>query len=328
MANFSRASKSIPWTGPSVVIFRTAAILAVLVAGLSNSGLATAGGMTWWQFGGNEQHSGFTVAGPLPRSVAKLRSRWSLSWTGQISEPVVDNEGQIFVASKGKLIALNGRNGRREWVRQTSGTSVPAYTAGCGTRSCRAGLYVTNEKALEEIDPNSGKVLWSYRAAELSWPTAVGDFDNMTSESLFVTARGATLIRMRLTSPRPVWRHRLLGHGQCGLGTHAHLTSLLPSVNENSVYVIAANGCVYSVSAQSGRVSWDRKIAPPSYKRSVSLVSGNHLVVAAGQGGIRCLNSKTGDVQWKLMGRPTRHGPAGIAAAHGLLYLIGVRAQG
>ncbi len=195
-----------------------------------------------------------------------------------------DSGTAVFGTRDGWLHAVRP-DGKVAWELRTDGGSwaPPAFdgdTVYAG--SSDGGLYA--------ISISSGKQRWRYDAKE-----ELGTRPVVADGTVFVTSLQDTLFAIDAKTGAWRWHHRR--EGRSGFSIRG---AAWPAVRAGVVFAGYSDGFVAALETATGKVRWERQVAPPGDYLDVDALSllGDRLHVAAFSGSVLCLDVDSGDVVW------------------------------
>lgn len=184
------------------------------------------------------------------------------------------------------------------WHQTTGGAFSSSPTLAGGV------LFIGDNKGLvSAIDPQTGRTLWNYRAANpiMSAPIVyrnaviVGEGDENSppqsspSRPLYVGAPPSALIALDRRTGKVLWKVRLPGSG---MPTPAVIDGVL--VHHNGA------GHIVGVDPQTGKVLYDRDLhSMASMVAALPVGSGRFVTTGVNANAVWLLNAKDGSVVWK-----------------------------
>ncbi|MEZ4425526.1 MAG: PQQ-binding-like beta-propeller repeat protein [Gemmatimonadota bacterium] len=158
-----------------------------------------------------------------------------------------------------------------------------------------------------------GRVRWSLRmdGPVRSSPVIAGG-------SVWVGGGDGALYRVRLSDGHVVWRHDL-----------GRPVQAAPAVDDQTVYAVDVDGAISAVGRDDGALRWHVRVGPAlpwawggegwDYLGSSPVVVGHTLVAGAGDGVVRAVDTRSGEVLWSVAtGGRVRSSPA---VADGVVYV-------
>jgi len=200
---------------------------------------------------------------------------------------------QLFVADrKGRVIALNISNGKRNWEARTKTT----VSAGPGTGE---GLVLvgTSDAEVLALDAEDGSLLWT--AFVSSEVLAVPRVD---SGVVVVQTSDGKVAGLSVTDGQRLWIYDRSVPVLTLRGTST------PAVERGLVVAGFANGKLAALSSKNGMVAWESSIAIPrgrsELERMVDIdadpvISGRTVYAATFQGRVVALDIQSGDIIWQ-----------------------------
>ncbi len=200
---------------------------------------------------------------------------------------------QLFVADrKGRVIALNISNGKRNWEARTK----TAISAGPGTGE---GLVLvgTSDAEVLALDAEDGSLLWT--AFVSSEVLAVPRVD---SGVVVVQTSDGKVAGLSVTDGQRLWIYDRSVPVLTLRGTST------PAVERGLVVAGFANGKLAALSSKNGMVAWESSIAIPrgrsELERMVDIdadpvISGRTVYAATFQGRVVALDIASGDIIWQ-----------------------------
>lgn len=201
--------------------------------------------------------------------------------------------GQLFIADrKGRVVALNADNGKRNWETQTE----TAISAGPGAGE---GLVLvgTSDAEVLALDADDGSLLWTtFVSSEV---LAVPQID---SGVVVVQTSDGKVAGLSATDGQRLWIYDRTVPVLTLRGTST------PAVERGVVIAGFANGKLAALSSRKGLVAWESSIAIPRGRSELDrmvdidadpVIAGRAVYVASFQGRVAALDIQTGNASWQ-----------------------------
>lgn len=210
----------------------------------------------------------------------------------------------VFGTRDGWLHAVRP-DGKIAWELRTEGGAwaPPAFDGD----TVYAG---SSDGRLYAISVSSGKERWRYDAKE-----ELGTRPVVADGTVFVTSLQDTLFALDAKTGAWKWHHRR--EGRSGFSIRG---AAWPAVRAGVVFAGYSDGFVAALETGTGRVRWERQVAPPGDYLDVDALAllGDRLHVTAYSGSVLCLDADSGDVIW-IFRAP---GAVRLAADRGLVVAV------
>lgn len=239
-------------------------------------------------------------------SVAALVAAWALVSAATATTVSSPTDWTQFRLQNSNNVAMAGTL-ETTWHVKTGGAFSSSPTLAGGV------LYVgDNHGLLSAIDPQTGKTLWSYRAANplMSAPIVygnaviVGEGDENSPQGsspahpLTVGAPPSALIALNRANGSVLWKVKLPGSG---MPTPAIINGVL--VHHNGA------GHVMGIDPKTGRVLYDKDLhSIASMVAALPLPGGRFVTTGVNSNAVWLLNAKDGSVVWKSSFSPVASG--------------------
>ncbi|MFA5629146.1 MAG: PQQ-binding-like beta-propeller repeat protein [Dehalococcoidales bacterium] len=215
-------------------------------------------------------------------------------WTGS----VVDGD-TIFVASQGKITALQKDNGSVKWQREIEKDTAPSGSLGCGMGASASVMYAdplvyddvvyvaTYTGKIFAFATASGNLLWKY-PVEGNVAQIIGDL-LIDEGKLYFAAVGGVVTALDLETRAVVWEY----------DTKDTIWAS-PSVNGNTLFVASYGKKLFAIDKNTGEPKWSKPFetqgpitAAPGYDNGV-------VYIASLDRGIYAISAETGALIWEF----------------------------
>ena len=202
----------------------------------------------------------------------------------------------------GRVVALNGKNGKIRWSRQLASRSESSPLVEGGR------LYFGSESGrVYAMDADDGDVRWRFQAGG-----AVKGGLALSEGKLYFGDYGGRAYAIRQSNGGLVWRASTSG-GRFGIGSGNFYST--PAVAFGRVYMGNTDGRVYSFSAAGGKLAWSHSTGGYVYASpAVASVPGGRPLVYIGSysGRFYALDARSGDERWSRGGNGKISGGATV----------------
>ncbi|WP_182909300.1 PQQ-binding-like beta-propeller repeat protein [Microbispora sp. H13382] len=239
------------------------------------------------------QRAGASVAAPASRV------RWSYPTDNGIHSSAVVSAGVVYVASGGRVYALDAVTGKALW----------SHPAADDTMLVSGGVvYVAGfDGRVYALDAVTGKERWSPRIDEsvLSVPVVSGGMVYVGSKNNPAASRDYSVYALDAVTGKVRWSHRI----------DAPVFSD-PVVSGGVVYVGCEDGRVYALDAASGEVRWSRRVG--GWVASL-VVSGGTVYAGSFDNSVYAFDAASGKVRWSYRTNDAVEAPPVVSG--GMVYV-------
>ncbi len=215
-------------------------------------------------------------------------------WTGC----VVDGDS-IYVASQGKLTALQKNNGSVIWQREIESDVVSSSALSCGAGSAASVIYAdpivadgvvyvaTYSGKIYAYSTASGNLLWKYPSEGYVQGIIGGLILN--DGAIYFSAVGGTVTALNINTQAVIWQY----------DTEDTLWAT-PCLNGDTIYIASYDKRLFALDIDSGDLRWNAPfetngpiVATPVYDNGVIYISSLDR-------GIYAINSENGNLIWEF----------------------------
>jgi len=253
----------------------------------------------WWSmFRHDPGNTGYSLS-DAPES-------WIEYWKYQTGNYMIESpaiiDGKVYLGpnNHGQLLCLNAEDGSLIWQRQLKSVQFALSPAVESEKVFFSYVDVNNDGKIICLNAKTGSQLWEKTIQYfITSPVVV-------TGKVYVASSGidnptGTLTCYNATTGSQVWSYTpsLIDYIFCS-----------PAILDGKLYCVrdslTGRMFVSCFNAETGKINWDKQIAPETGLESVSIVAtGNTVVVACvgvwdcTNGMIYCLNKTTGDTLWQ-----------------------------
>lgn len=200
---------------------------------------------------------------------------------------------RLLIGSRaGRAVALALSDGQQLWSTEVTGSidSEARYD-----ETHRQAYFGTDDGYIYAIDPQDGKIRWTYRARG-----AVERRPELGGDSVFFSTAGDRVLSLDPRTGKPLWQYER--DPPDGFTIHGHAG---PRLAGGVVYAGFADGFMVALNAGTGDVMWARSLAAASEQYvdvdATPALLGEELVLAASySGGLYALTAGNGELRWRL----------------------------
>jgi outer membrane protein assembly factor BamB len=206
------------------------------------------------------------------------------------SGAVVGN--RLVIGSRaGSIVGVSTVDGHVDWSTPTSGgiDSEARFDAQ------RGHVYVGGDDgAFYAIDPESGRIRWTYRAKG-----AIERQPDIGKDVVYVATSADRVVALDAVTGK--WRWQYERETPDGFTIHGYAG---PRLRGGQVLAGFADGYLVSLQAATGEVVWAHSLVATSEQfvdvDSTPVLDGNWIVAASYSGGVYSLDAKDGSSRWRL----------------------------
>jgi outer membrane protein assembly factor BamB len=200
---------------------------------------------------------------------------------------------KLVIGSRGgQVVALDVADGKTLWQTPVSG----GVDAEARFDPSYGQVYVgTDDGFIYAVDPESGKIRWSYRGKG-----AIERRPELGGDAIYVASAADRLVALEPRTGKSIWQYER--EAPEGFTIHGHSG---PRLHRGIVYTGFSDGFLMALNAGTGDVVWARSLASASEQYvdvdSTPAVLGDDVLLASSySGGLYALSAASGDVRWRL----------------------------
>ena len=247
-------------------------------------------GRLYWQKNNGEMYSVSAASGHVRwrRKIGGLSASAPAAAGGKVYAVVnKGGTGGIAGSGPGRVLSIDGRNGKILWSKRLASASESSPLAHAGR------IYVgSQDGTVYCLLASSGRIVWRFHA-----DGAVKAAPAWSQGRIFVVSYGGSVIALRASNGGVIWRAGTSGRsfGRAGsfYGT--------PAVAFGRVYAGNTDGRVYSFAARTGKLAWAHATGGYVYSApAVADVPGMKPAVFVGSysGQFMALDARSGNTIW------------------------------
>ncbi|MBI2792123.1 MAG: outer membrane protein assembly factor BamB [Gammaproteobacteria bacterium] len=232
------------------------------------------------------------------------KKRWSSNTAQKFtSGPTLVDQQLLLATSDAKVVALDASNGHQLWESKVS-SEVLASPAG------KNGIVLVHsiDGSVNALDSKNGEKLWSVNQSTPSLTLRFSSAPAIVGDKVLVGFASGKLLALNLHSGLIEWdRIITLPHGRSELQRMVDI-SADPIVVEDTIYVITYQGKLAAVNISSGNLLWEREVS--SYQNMA--IANDLLFVTDNDHCLWAIDRNTGATHWKQKALAERYitGPA------------------
>jgi outer membrane protein assembly factor BamB len=228
----------------------------------------------------------------------------NFGWSGS----VVDN-GTIYVASQGKIAALQKNNGSVIWQREIAKDAAPTSALSCGMGAAASVIYAnpvvdngvvyvaTYTGKIYAYDTASGNLLWKY-PAEGYVKGIIGDII-IDNGIIYFAAVGGAITALNAETQEVVWQY----------DTKDTLWAS-PCLDGDTLYVASYDKKLFAIDVSSGNPKWAQPFKTDGPIVAAPICDNGIVYIGSLDRGIYAINAESGELIWEFSaGSDTEYTP-------------------
>jgi outer membrane protein assembly factor BamB len=213
-------------------------------------------------------------------------------WTGC----VVDGD-TIYVASQGKLTALQKNNGSVIWQREIESDAVSSSALSCGAGSAASVIYAdpivadgvvyvaTYSGKIYAYSTASGNLLWKYPSEGYVQGIIGGLILN--DGAIYFSAVGGTVTALNINTQAVIWQY----------DTEDTLWAS-PCLNEDTLYIASYDKKLFALDIYTGDLKWEEPFVTNGPIVATPIYDNGVVYIGSLDRGIYAVNAETGGLIW------------------------------
>jgi outer membrane protein assembly factor BamB len=218
----------------------------------------------------------------------------------------------VLGSRAGQIVGVRLVDGHVDWVTPASGGVDSTARFDAPHNQVYLGA---DDGSFYAVDPNTGRVRWTYRAKG-----AIEREPEIAGDNVYVATAADRVVALDAASGK--WRWQYERETPDGFTIHGYGA---PRVRGNQVIVGFADGNLVSLQAATGEITWARSLAAVSEQfvdvDSTPVFKGDAIYAASYSGGVYGLDGKDGAVRWRL----GTEGAGPLSLLGGRLYFVAPR---